>query len=943
MDRALDFEGHLAQLGFRADDSVRHGDSARIIEALTQVSSRCVDEEVDPNDRLFAWASGLVDRVENASAVALHKAGFAALTRSPLPVAAAAFLASARLELNDSRHGPALQDACCAACLYSALDGKAATKAAMTAALLAARSIHALAPRELQTTIQAAKGRFRKAARTRLSELPTGFDDLLAAVLANQIAAAGQCAAVNVVDALVEGLSRVADAHRTSSSVQLHLARGLRNAIVTHGRSGRLSKAEAYFTALQGVRVDGSDDTMQRQLASSIVSIIHYRSLAGKTKGIDELVRMLETLSQRSPDSIELAQMLAHGRQNARHVCQQASSDYDGSVLGLGVLAMIKAQARLDPALKLKDLILGILDYTPGVREMERDRHYRNWSAGVRGLCDFMSISPLFPALDEIAAEGLTATVSALPRYRLNRFQTAPWEAFWNAARVARAQMDEQPEASFVLAAVAALGWATTEPDVLFDVSALHPGWLEIPHALAAAAGRLGNFVDSRELAELASGMVSAAKYIYGDDDEETSGIRKAESLEQYRELSGRLYQQYADAAANLADDLRECCRIEEQNLRPHLGAVLFTLGYVPESLLLAKGSSYVPSRALARRAVQQSLICVAADALIQSVWLEIVRSPLIEWNDHLGVQLAVTRKSSGEFRLSSPFPVIDDDEQETPPAISLLDRVDNPYSPVTAYAYALIEWFRDPRAKTFRQWADLTSRSVERVQDLLGGIETNPFLFVRLNAVARLHDLSGRPRRKAVDISAWEALLHQAFEGIRGFHVHPECPEIIANQFNIAICGYIEQALATRDEHKAGTAPEQLERLRFVELQQSLELNPPLRFGGARPSSDALREMEQTLIQDIRGAYFLLHYPTLPPHYRLYGVQQSPVGKSHEPDLRPARGRREIAELRRELSALCETMMQSTPRYAQERLGHGWSTETLVDTLRSHRVQAQR
>jgi hypothetical protein len=928
MSHAPELENQLFELENAADIALQRGDAARVIELLMDLSACCLSAGVDCNDRLLRWAVNVSDRMGDAEPRVLREIASAALMLELAPLAPVAYLAAGVLELRRNCTGAALHEFCFAACLYRALGAHFSNELDAAIALLMAVPVDR---RGEEIRMAALRYDALRWALRKWWQLPPTVEEALAHLLADQIAFVGGRAAVELADALTELLIDLAATSASPAAVQFELARGLRNAVVSHGRFGRFSKAEGYFAAL--LRVTGDfvqDANFQRQLAAGIVSMILYSATVGKKDRAAELVEMLERLSARFAGSPEFLQLLDQGKKSAECLAQETGSDSKRAFPLSQLLVMNKALARLNEPRKLADCILRILDYTPEVRDMERDTGYRNWAVGLGAFRDFMSISPLFQVLADISAGGLPFDAPAILRYRLNHFHAVPWQVFWNAAQIARAHTDEQPHASFVLAAITALGWFEVVGEALFDnVSVLHPGWLEIPHVLATLAAKLGNLVDSRALAEQAYDMVSAAKTVGGETGNDEGAIQKAGALERYRQLSGQIYEQYVTAVSNLADDLHECCRPGEENLRAELGAVLFTLGYPPESQLFVKGAQYRPSRALIRRTVVQSLACMPFDALLTSVWLEIVNSPLVQWSDHRSLELFIRRKS--EFRLSSPFPFVEPDSQETP-VPALLDSVDNPYSLATLYAYALIAWFQDPCSERFRKAAEAVSGSIEHLKALSFG--DNPFLLVRLTALARL---SGEPTAASHDTvvrpDGWEDLLGQAADGISSFLVHPECPEAMVNQFNIAVCSFIEEAFIAG---QGAAALEMLENLRRNELRPWLEMNPPLRLRTRTRRTGKLFDREAELIRDLRGAYFTLHYPMLPHHYRLFGKRSDSPGPV---DLTPMRGRRELVEIRAELTELFAAMKNAVPHYVHEQLGRRSAHDELVESLRCHQV----
>ena len=113
------------------------------------------------------------------------------------------------------------------------------------------------------------------------------------------------------------------------------------------------------------------------------------------------------------------------------------------------------------------------------------------------------------------------------------------------------------------------------------------------------------------------------------------------------------------------------------------------------------------------------------------------------------------------------------------------------------------------------------------------------------------------------------------------------------------------------------------------------------------------MREHEDRLLEELRGARFIRLLPHLPLHYRRYGFNIAealtgpPTGAAQSPGdpgllkfdpFDQVLGQRNLAETRDRLRQLYETMRSACPAYAQARLEPPSSSKDFVTALAAHR-----
>jgi len=430
------------------------------------------------------------------------------------------------------------------------------------------------------------------------------------------------------------------------------------------------------------------------------------------------------------------------------------------------------------------------------------------------------------------------------------------------------------------------------------------------------AIERAGNLVD------IAYDTLMAAKY---QDDP-----RLRSALSNYRELAGKIQRQYQIAIANLADDLRESCRPKKDNFRAEVGAILWSLGMIPESRLFSQdaNSAFVPSRRLFKRIVEQSLACIPHDPLVQYVWLQLKDRPPFNIRDHK----SLFGKINARY------------------AQMMLDEL-GPASPSELYARNLIGSFRGNLSKD--QVAEFLS-AYDLVKAGFPGL-VDWSVYLRIDGLA--HILAKRfgffasPMTEQEELDYWYWIGGLAASVRENANLHPEWPELHSRS-TLGLFHCIEAELS-RPMDSAGAPVEAwdkivsaMEKIRAGALSYWLKVVPPLLSAAEQSNLASLLERESQLLSYLRGAYFLVLYPILPSHYRRYGVMLDDVSqirgdekaKKFDPDV----GREQYKELNDELKDLYLEMQQTSPRYARKRLEPKANLNDLVNALRSHAPQGK-
>lgn len=521
-----------------------------------------------------------------------------------------------------------------------------------------------------------------------------------------------------------------------------------------------------------------------------------------------------------------------------------------------------------------------LFNMTPVLAEM---RATPRWAPALTDAVASPELAALRPTVTAIATNG-PATLQPWHAFLNGPAATIDPVTYAHATAVAQQLLATDPPAALLLSLLSLSGWTAALGDQLYAQPGgmPHPGWATIPYGLAEAGLRLGCLDGVTALIADSYDVLMAAKHQFDP--------RLREALDAYRTLAGRAERAVEIAIANLADDLRDACRPGPDSMRPQFGALLWTLGMVPESLLFRAGddTGVLPTRRFFQSVVRQSLDHLAHDSLIQYLWLELKDRPPMDLRSHRGLFM----------RINADF--------HQQPLDDLL-----PVAPSRSYARTLIGVFRgalDPaEADDYLQVEQLLQSSFPDIDQLLF-VRTTAHAYAVAQHSGRLLD------HPATDF--WRNLAGLAADIRYRADRHPDWPEL-GQRLNAPLFQYAQETLAAGDPDAALAA---IEHYRVAALDYWLRIAPPL-VGADVPAADTdLGRQESELLGYLRGAYFLTLFPTLPRHYHRYGrtLDDALDGPAQlDPDV----GRSQLQDLSTELTDLYQRSAPTAPLYVAKRL----------------------
>jgi hypothetical protein len=542
---------------------------------------------------------------------------------------------------------------------------------------------------------------------------------------------------------------------------------------------------------------------------------------------------------------------------------------------------------------------------------MHGNPEFRHWAATLAGFGEMEDLRPLRGVLVAIGQDALR-TPDPLNEFLERDASQVPFSVYAGAAQVAERAVDDAPEASFVLSLLALMGWSRLLGNSLYRQrdGVPHAGWKSLPYACALASMKLGVLDGAQDLTAHAYDVLMSAKYYVA--------APVAEAIARYRTLGRRIEERYETSVGNLADDLRESLRGDEPSFRADLGAILWTLGLVPESRVFEAGrpTSVVPSRRLCRLIVWRSLGVLQIDPLVQYLWLGLKDRPPFNIRDHESLFYQINLLYSGSL-LDSGFEV--------------------PTSRV--YAETLVGWFRG--SLSLEQAEEYLSR-FEVAQGLFPEIDWSVYVRMELLAHMVASPLGILPRKLKTRDGMRQrryALVDLSRRVTVRTVTHPEWPAL-HTRMSGPLFTLIANELSTfgQDTRPVDFTPEALmtalEELRASGLSYWLHVTPPTPTTqeAQRAASELARE--GALLDRLRGAYFMMLYPLLPMHFRRFTHLLS-GGAPIDPD--PEVGRQHYQELRDELAGLYKKMHRLAPEYTAKRLRATAGLSDLVRALGSH------
>ena len=133
----------------------------------------------------------------------------------------------------------------------------------------------------------------------------------------------------------------------------------------------------------------------------------------------------------------------------------------------------------------------------------------------------------------------------------------------------------------------------------------------------------------------LKAGAIPQARFIVCNAYELfTTASMEMPILKPLQRLAWQIEERYDAHLRFFAEQLRDSCRAQQPNFRPEVGAILWSLGLIPESLLF-HGNVRVPSLTFCRQVISQSLARIPYDPLVQYVWLQLKDREPFNIRDH--------------------------------------------------------------------------------------------------------------------------------------------------------------------------------------------------------------------------------------------------------------------------------------------------------------------
>jgi hypothetical protein len=553
---------------------------------------------------------------------------------------------------------------------------------------------------------------------------------------------------------------------------------------------------------------------------------------------------------------------------------------------------------------------------------MRANPGYRNWAERVVALSHHEELEPFRRLLGELIEDRL-ATLEPLARFTEEGAHSIPLESYLTASRIGEAEINTNPCAGFIVTWVSLIGWGHALGDRLYtQVTGMpHYGWAEIPYAYASAALKLGDLYGTKAIVDQSYNVLMAAKYNYYSD------IREA--VRKYRALAFKIYQRLELAIGNLVDDLHHSAHPAPVHFRAELMALLWTLGFVPECQSL-RFSDYVPSRSFLKKIVWLSLERLPVDPLTQFVWLEMKDKPPFSLRDHR----------------------------------PLFDRINSRYHqylpdelweiiPSQIYAQTLIAWLKgEVNSDQVGRYLAVIAE-VQEYEETRHSIDKADWsIYLRMvslaNVLAREFDCFKGDVSKERELKTWHSLWSQAARMRRQYHLNPHYPDLIGT-LNYPLFHFVEHELDADESKEAVIVAKckkiirELEQYRAAALSYSLTVSVPFVSEEEKNTLDDLLKEEHTLLQWLRGAFFLIHYEFLPEHFHRFATDYSWYVGGNDPKrfLNLETGRKEYAELEERLKALFQKMKSLAPKYAARRIDPCAGRERIIGALRKHSVDA--
>jgi hypothetical protein len=542
----------------------------------------------------------------------------------------------------------------------------------------------------------------------------------------------------------------------------------------------------------------------------------------------------------------------------------------------------------------LDSICQDLLNNSAPILRMRGRPDFSSWAEALRSWAnkeELASFDHVLRALADNALTDLEPLQSFLAGHNPTNFRNDQerwaFEHFFKAVIFAFDRQRENKYAAFILTLVVALAWMRRCDDDLYDLphnDSVLKGWCTIVPVLALTSFKAGAIPQADLIVRGAYEM-----FITLRNKMPTPWKPLQEGARQIRE-------RYGGDLGFLAEELRDSCRTKQPNFRPEVGAILWSLGMIPESLLFHANVPVpsVPSRTFCKRVINQSLASIPKDPMVQYVWLLLKDREPFNIRDHYAF-----------------FGIIDRAYETWN-----LDNI------LAYYARTLIAWFRGESTKE-EAYKYIDSYQLWCSAEIPGYTKIPGFIKVRLLAMAKVlaeqFDLFAGEAAKAV-VEDWSELLRFVTEmrlkpdiaertsslmGPSFYHIKRADSPTAASQTGVPVGDELQSAIAALEEYRTSA------------MAYWLDVVPPLPAEHEKAVVELLDE-EENLLVGLRGAYFLIIYAQLPQTFRHYTYEMS-APQLHRSESAGI-GRKEYEDIRAALQALWERMTVIAPSYAAAR-----------------------
>lgn len=402
-------------------------------------------------------------------------------------------------------------------------------------------------------------------------------------------------------------------------------------------------------------------------------------------------------------------------------------------------------------------------------------------------------------------------------------------------------------------------------------------------------------------------------------------------ALNRYQKILRTIEERYEIAVLNLTDDLREAWETSNSRIRPWLTALLWTLGLVPESSAIHKSNS-LPSRRLLKQVINRSIECIPDDPLIQYIWLELKNDTSIDLRAHQAL-----------------FSIINHYWDQW-----LIDKRHQAFGfnvePSRIYSQTLIKLFANGLSEAMSTEYMITYKHI---------LDTKAELPYRCEIIHRLHMLchliAKRFHYYGTDLATASSNSLSFLKGL----TESECdsqiiyfryPENPACQFRTSHSSFdfiefffkADRELNRTSNGHYNIMVNTMERFRMGAILYWLQVNPPLIICATAPEDVMLFQEEQKLLQDLRGAYFLVLGTILPQQFNWNDIDWDDLVKIQEPAKRkwfysPDVARKEMIAIEESLIKLADRFSVNFAKYATQRRAPNATIEQLISILNFH------